>query len=1071
MKQRNRPYKFKGFFGRLPVIVYYNLLIILLALVNVQAQPQDFNHPELEWLSIETEHFIVHYHQGTERTANLVAKIAEEVYPHITGLYQIWPESKTEFIIRDTDDYSNGGAYFYENKIEIWAENMDYILRGTHNWLRDVVSHEFAHIISMQKSFKFGKNFPVGWFQVFGYEAERRPDVVRGFPNTLVSYPFSGITIPIWFAEGVAQFQSPSKRYDYRDSHREMILRDRVITDNLLDMNEMSTFGKNSIGNESAYNQGYAFVNFLTHTFGDTVVVQLAKQASSPTTLNFNTVLKKVSGVPADSIYSLWRDHLTETYSRRLSNVEKNVTEGNPLEDEGIGNIHPVFSPDGKSLAYLKSKSEYISANALVVMDLQTKEKRVVDGPVASSISWSPEGRYVVYSKQTELQVNGSSYYDIYVYDLKRKRNFRLTKGLRANNPDWSHNGKKLAFVVHSDGLTNLFTLTLDEFVWIKDRKLWQTLYYDLSEHRLIDEIPENRKDDWKRYYRKVEVWGRGVQQLTHYTDGRQIFHPRWSPADDYLLFDTSTDFCRDIAKIPAQGGETEFILNEIYDERYPVFSPSGEEIYYASDQTGIFNIYSYHLTTGKIEAHTNVLGGAFMPSVNERGDLAYALYKNQAYNIYWLQKVNELPIEALTYYENYAEVIPQIQANDRVYEALPAEPYKRRFGPVGIMPRLLIDYGTVKPGFYVYSNEIIDKMFFLGGFDVNLRGEYNIFGLTEFRLFKPTVFLEFYNQSAKIEDSYFDPDGFTESSDRIDVNFNLLEADFGLRSKFREYFSWELAYIYSLYRANIGTYSLYEYSTQQIYVVPEFRYSYLRGHALSLRLRRDKIFPDLDRAINPRKGYTIAFRYMHEWNQFLDDFTTEGGDIDEVYTSYNYNRYYIDLENYLPVPFTKHHALNVRLQGGYIDQDVNDFFYFFAGGFVGMKGFSYYSIGGKQMAIGTVTYRFPLARNLNLNIFNWYLDKIYLGTFYQYGNAWSSSSLDLGDFKSDIGIQLRLESFSWYMFPTRIFFEAAYPLESTRYQSIETEQVTEYKQDWRFYFGVLFDFDIRFDQLLRRIR
>ena len=122
-------------------------------------------------------------------------------------------------------------------------------------------------------------------------------------------------------------------------------------------------------------------------------------------------------------------------------------------------------------------------------------------------------------------------------------------------------------------------------------------------------------------------------------------------------------------------------------------------------------------------------------------------------------------------------------------------------------------------------------------------------------------------------------------------------------------------------------------------------------------------------------------------------------------------------------------------------------------------------------MAIGTVTYRFPLARNLNLNIFNWYLDKIYLGTFYQYGNAWSSSSLDLGDFKSDIGIQLRLESFSWYMFPTRIFFEAAYPLDNTRYQSIETEQVTEYKQDWRFYFGVLFDFDIRFDHLLRRIR
>ncbi|MCK4892609.1 MAG: hypothetical protein KAT07_01515, partial [Calditrichia bacterium] len=61
------------------------------------------------------------------------------------------------------------------------------------------------------------------------------------------------------------------------------------------------------------------------------------------------------------------------------------------------------------------------------------------------------------------------------------------------------------------------------------------------------------------------------------------------------------------------------------------------------------------------------------------------------------------------------------------------------------------------------------------------------------------------------------------------------------------------------------------------------------------------------------------------------------------------------------------------------------------------------------------------------------------------------------------------LESFSWYFFPTRIFFEAAYPLESTRYQSIETDLVTDYQQQWRFYFGVLFDFDIRFDKQLRR--
>ena len=1045
----------------LPVVI---TMVWLLA-ASLKAQPEQYNHPELYWQSVQTEHFIVHYHQGTERTANLVAKIAEEIYPHVTGLYQHWPERKTEFIIRDTDDYSNGGAYFYENKIEIWAESMDYILRGTHHWLRDVVSHEFTHIVSMQRAFKFGTNIPAGWFQIFGYEGERRPDVVRGFPDVLVSYPISGVTIPTWFAEGVAQFQSPSKRFDYRDSHREMILRDRVLNGKLLDLNEMGVFGKNSIGNESAYNQGYAFVNFITRTFGDSVVLDLSHQASAITTLDFNGAMKKITGISADSSYRLWNDYLTETYGQRIANVRQNITEGTPLQEKGIGNIHPVFSPEGDKLAYLQSISDYLSSNALTVMDIKTGEKKILTGPIASSLSWSPDGRYLAFAKQTDLQANGSSYYDIYVYDLKRHKTLQLTKGLRASNPDWSHDGRKLVFVVHSDGLTNLFTLTLDEFVWIKKKKLWHTRYYDLYRHELLEKIPEDKKKEWKHYFRKVEIWGQDIEQLTRFTDGRQIYHPRWSPDDSFIVFDTSIDFCRDIARIPAAGGEMEFVLNAACDERYPSFRPGSSEIFYASDETGIYNIYSYNPETGERKAHTNVTGGAFMPSINSRGDLAYSLYKDQSYKIHWIQKVNEIPREYLTYDENYEAKIPRLDNQDHTYQPLLSRPYKRSFGPLGVMPRLFIDYGTIKPGLYFYSNEIINKMFLVGGFDVNMDREYNFFIVSEFNLFEPTVFLEFYNQSARVVDEFYDPDSFYVSNDQIKVNFNLIEADIGLRSKFREHFSWEISYIFSLYRANIDPYTYYDLANQELISFPEFRYTYLRGHVFSLRLRRDKIFPDLDREVNPRKGYTVAFRYTHEWNRFLDDFSTQGGDIDEVYSKYYFNRFHLDFEQYFAVPFTKHHSLSFRAQGGYIDKEVDDFFHFFAGGFVGLKGFSYYSISGQQLAIGTVTYRFPLFRELNFQIFNWYLHKIYLGAFYQYGDAWSGDTVNWDDFQSDFGVQLRLDSYSWYMFPTRVFFEAAFPVERARYQDIE------YERQWKFYFGILFDFDIRLDQTLRRFK
>ena len=100
------------------------------------AQLQTYNHAELKWRTIETEHFYIHFHEGTERTAGVVAKIVEDIYEPITSLYQYEPDGKIHFIIRDHDDESNGAAFYYDNKVEIWAPALDFLLRGSHNWLR-----------------------------------------------------------------------------------------------------------------------------------------------------------------------------------------------------------------------------------------------------------------------------------------------------------------------------------------------------------------------------------------------------------------------------------------------------------------------------------------------------------------------------------------------------------------------------------------------------------------------------------------------------------------------------------------------------------------------------------------------------------------------------------------------------------------------------------------------------------------------------------------------------------------------------------------------------------------------
>ena len=58
-----------------------------------------------------------------------------------------------EFIVRE-DIFSNGWANSLQNTMTVWISDWDFPIRSTHNWLKDVVTHEFAHLVSIQSSSK-----------------------------------------------------------------------------------------------------------------------------------------------------------------------------------------------------------------------------------------------------------------------------------------------------------------------------------------------------------------------------------------------------------------------------------------------------------------------------------------------------------------------------------------------------------------------------------------------------------------------------------------------------------------------------------------------------------------------------------------------------------------------------------------------------------------------------------------------------------------------------------------------------------------------------------------------------
>ncbi|NIS45845.1 MAG: hypothetical protein GWN92_07485, partial [candidate division Zixibacteria bacterium] len=76
-------------------------------------------------------------------------------------------------------------------------------------------------------------------------------------------------------------------------------------------------------------------------------------------------------------------------------------------------------------------------------------------------------------------------------------------------------------------------------------------------------------------------------------------------------------------------------------------------------------------------------------------------------------------------------------------------------------------------------------------------------------------------------------------------------------------------------------------------------------------------------RAINPRGGRYVTFKVQREWNRFLDDFATDRVVNLEIFKKYYFNRFELNWEEYYSMPYSNHHSLTLRFQGGFTDAPV----------------------------------------------------------------------------------------------------------------------------------------------------
>ena len=975
--------------------------VIFLTFIStfLYAQVQ-YNHPELDWKTFETEHFRIHYYSQTEISARKGAYVAEEVYESITKLYNYEPFDKTDIVFTDTDDISNGAAYFFDNKIIIWTSPLDFELRGSHRWLQNVITHEFAHIVSIQSAQKFGKSIPGGYVQWIGYEKEKRSDVLYGYPNTLISYPIPGTTIPPWFAEGLAQYMYPDADWDNWDTIRDMILRDQILNGNSLSWHEINTFGKRGIGNESVYNTGYAFTRYLAVKYGHSSFQKILSSLSKPFNYSISKSIKDATAKDGKAIFIDFNKTLEKRYNTLTSDIIENDQNSKIIQNKGTANLFPMWNEDGDKIAYISNQNhDFFSSTDLYIYDLiSEKNSKIIDG-VISLPAWNGEN-IIYYSKRAKLPNKvGSKFFDLYEYDLNTKKEKKITNDARAYSPAFSKQDSAIFYLATFDGTQNIYKINL------KSKTSEKVSSYD--NHEILNNLKYDR------------------------------FNNR-------LLFDVTTNHFKNIHYINLEDSTSgKFIHNNLWDSRNA--TPFKDGVVYSEDRTGIFNLF--YIDKARQGYITNLTGGAFMPDYHQSGKIVYSQFQNGQYNIAILDSIKLFKTSMVGYSDRYYEKNKSLTDPLRGVRSDSSDHYVDHFPPMFFMPRLTMDYEKIKLGTYFYSSEIIDKVNLIGGVSLNKLFDQDLFFIMEYRHLYPTLFFETYYMTRNTEERT----NYSAYNLDNNIKFRLLEFKGGLRAPF--YGSHiEVFANWAQYRASIK---------ENVREKPELKtgygYDYFKGKQFGINWNFQQYKRSVDQSINP-VGYKLQIEIVNELNQFIDGLDlSDSGTLTSIYNNHNLTRTKIETGFSFNIPYTnKWSAYFGGKFGSISNSDADSFFHFFGGGSPGLKGYPYYSLQGTDLMIGEIGLRIPVFKEKNYIIGPLSINNMTMGFENQFGDAWNRTNTY--DQKGSIGVQLRISGYSFYNYPTAIGIEYHQP-QNQFYMDIGDGKNILYGDEDRIYLNILFGF------------
>jgi len=320
----------------------------------------------------------------------------------------------------------------------------------------------------------------------------------------------------------------------------------------------------------------------LTNSAADEVNARVDNTASHV------VYIEKISELSADGriLYYTYRDELnpiSRIFSLDVQTGRKSQLT-NYLVNKAIGDRELVLDEKNERLFFLRN--ENFRVTEAVELDLNTQQEKTVfefDGWI-DNLNYRTNENSITYKSGRSI--------DEYCLDHGHKREIILSLNDDIYHYDFDSENDNIV-ISSGNVVEGIWEVTLDE----KDELVSETLLVQSDGQDFMPRYANNSEDFAFVSDRSgsQQIWLHKVNenndiQVTNFKDGRFIDWFRWSPDNKHILsYDNES-----IYKVQIDTGEVEQLVHteEYSNASIPLWSFSGNEIYFTSDKSGDYQLY-----------------------------------------------------------------------------------------------------------------------------------------------------------------------------------------------------------------------------------------------------------------------------------------------------------------------------------------------------------------------------------------------------------------------------------------------------------------------------------------------